>query len=318
MTQTLSLSLRPATLESYIGNPSVTAAIKAQLAQRVPVAILLTGDPGCGKTTLSKIIARMVNEGLEESDLDIQELNGSADNGIDQIRELIDQSKYRPFTGRRVVIINEAQGLTSAAKQALLDPMESKSDSTLWIFTSMADRMDKDEKLDKAFRRRCTHYKLQPMSELEVRALVQRAAENSTNQYDTSTFIAHIIKSKIGAPGEILAAWELYSSGTPLASCVTSAAHNADYREIANSVLKGDWTRTRELLSTISNSDSRGLRSIVAGYLRGALLKSDAGPRADALATCLVGLGSVQFEDGVAFGVLVGLLQKACKQLGGR
>jgi replication-associated recombination protein RarA len=318
MTQVLSLALRPQTIDAVIGNTTVTAAIKAQLAGRIPVGIWLSGDPGCGKTTLSKIIARMVNVGIEESQLDIQEINGQSENGIDKVRELIEQSKYRPFSGRRVVIVNEAHGLTSASKNALLDPLESKNESTLWIFTSMSDRMDKDEKLDKALRRRLTHYALKPMTELEVRALVQRASENTSAQLDTTSFITLMVKSKIGSAGEILAAWELYASGIPLASCITSAAHNSDYRDIASAVLRGDWDKTRGLLAGIPNADSRGLRSMVSGYLRSALLKTEAGAKADALAVCLVGLGSVQFEDGVAFGVLCGLLQKTCRQMGGR
>lgn len=317
MTQTLNLSLRPQSLDSFIGNPATTAAIKTQLAERIPVGIWLSGDPGTGKTTLSKIIARMVNAGIEESQLDIQEINGQSENGIDRVRELIEQSKYRPFSGRRVVIINEAHGLTSASKNALLDPLESKNESTLWIFTSMSDRMDKDEKLDKALRRRLTHYALKPMSELEVRALVQRASENTSAQLDTSSFITLMVKSKIGSAGEILAAWELYASGIPLASCITQAAYNADYRDIASSVLKGDWERTRTLLAGIPNADSRGLRSMVAGYLRSALLKSDMSARTDHIATCISGLGAANFESGLDHAVLVATLYKCTRQLGG-
>jgi DNA polymerase-3 subunit gamma/tau len=314
-----SVALRPASLDSFIGNPSITAAIAKQLSERIPVAILLTGEPGVGKTTLSKIIARMVNPGFEETDLDIKEVNGSSDNGIDAIRDLIEQSRYRPLSGhRRVIIVNEAQGLTSAAKQALLDRIESTDETTLWIFTSMALKLDKDDKLDKAFRRRCVHYSLKLMSELEIRALVQRAAENTKSTQDTAAFITHVVRSRVGSPGEILAAWELYSSGTPLADCITAASYNADYRDIASAVLRGDWNVTRGMLEKIPLSDSRGLRAMVSGYLRSALLKSEAGAKADALSSCMVGLGSVQFEDGVAHAVLCSLLYKCCKQLGGK
>lgn len=318
MTTPLSISLRPSTIDAIIGNSAITSAIKNQINERIPVGIWLSGDPGTGKTTLSKIIARMVNAGIDESQLDIQEINGQSENGIDRVRELIEQSKFRPFSGRRVVIINEAHGLTSASKNALLDPLESKNESTLWIFTSMSDRMDKDEKLDKALRRRLTHYALKPMSELEVRALVQRASENTSAQLDTSSFISLMVKSEIGSAGEILAAWELYASGIPLAGCFTSAAYNADYREIAQATLRGDWEKTRTLLANVATGDSRGLRTIVAGYLRSELLRTSSCPRLDAVATCIAGLGNSNFEQGLDHSVLCSLLYKTCRQLGGK
>jgi len=316
MTQPLSLSLRPTTLDAFIGNSAVTSALKKQLSERIPTAILLSAPPGFGKTSLSKIIARMANPDIEEEKIDLTEVNGSSENGIDGIRVLIDQAKYRPFSGRRVIVINEAQGLTSAAKQALLDPLESTDGSNLWIFTSMAEKMDKDDKLDKAFRRRCVHYVLKPMTEPEIRALVQRAAENSTLEFDTTTFVQHIITSKIGSPGEIIAAWEKYSSGTPLKDCLIDANYQAEYRDIALSVVNGDWNKCRALLQNVQTGDSRALRSIVSGFLGSALVKQDVGPKADAIATCLMGLGAA-FEDGIAWGMTRAAFYKCAKAIAG-
>src|SRR5882757_8588798 len=185
MSQTLSLSLRPSTLDSFIGNESVTASIKKQLEERVPVAILLSGQPGAGKTTLARIITNIVNPGVENPDA--ENINGASDNGIDRIRELIQGAAYCPFSGqRKVIVIDEAHQLTGAAQQALLIPTEIDNASTLWIFTS-----SNPDKLDKALRSRCVHYALKPMGEAATRALVQRAAENTGTEYDSTMFIAH-------------------------------------------------------------------------------------------------------------------------------
>lgn len=312
MSQTLSLSLRPSTLESYIGNPGVVEAVKNQLSSRVPAAILLSGAPGVGKTTMARIIAKMVNPGEDEPS--VENINGASDNGIDRIRELIEGASYCPLSGqRKVVVIDEAHQLTNSAQQALLIPTEpDKSYTTLWIFTS-----SNPDKMDKALRSRCVHYALKPMGEIEIRALVQRAAENTESQFDTTSFIALMVKSRVGSPREILMAWELYSSGTPLVQCVTSAEHQAEYVDIARAVVKGDWNACRTLLSQIPTADSRALRSIVSGFLRSALIKTEPGTKAAALATCVVGMGSSSFEDGLSWSATVGLFYKTCAAISG-
>ncbi len=311
MSQTLSLSLRPASLDSFIGNTSVTASIKKQLAERVPAAILLSGQPGTGKTTLARIIASLVNPGVE--DLDVENINGASDNGIDRIRELITGAAYCPFSGqKKVVVIDEAHQLTGAAQQALLIPTETDNTSTLWVFTS-----SNPDKLDKALRSRCVHYALKPMGEAETRALVQRAVENTGSEYDSTTFVAHMVKSRIGSPREILMAWERYSSGTPLAQCVSASEHNAEYMEIASAIISGDWNKTRTLLQPIQVADAKALRTIVAGRLRQSLLQMEAGAKAAAVATCVVGLGNANFEEGIAYSTAVGLFYKTTMAIAG-
>lgn len=314
MTQTLSLNLRPATLESFIGNPNVTASIHKQLSERVPVAILISGIPGAGKTTLARIISRIVNPGVDNPD--VENINGGADNGVDKVRALIEGAAYCPFSGqKKVVIIDEAHALTGAAQQALLIPCELDDSSTLWIFTS-----SNPDKLDKALKSRCVHYALKPMGEVETRALVQRAAENTGSEYDTTTFIAHMVTSQITSPRDILMCWERYASGTPLKDCRTGEMQEPIYADIAKAVLKGDWNRTRGYLEQLKIADFRGLRAVLSHFLKTALLNEQIGVRADTLSEALMGMlqyGGGSYEDGIAYSGLVGIMYRCCKKLKG-
>jgi len=119
----------------------------------------------------------------------------------------------------------------------------------------------------------------------------------------------------VRAPREILGAVDQYLSGVPLEDCIHGSEHEPLYKDVAGAVLRGDWAKASGLLGQIKTADSRGLIAITSAFLRGELLKNPIGAKADALATCLVGLDSTGFADGVAYGAVTGLLYKTAKSI---
>ena len=102
---------------------TITNAIKLG---KTPNAYLLTGIRGVGKTTCARILARKINqEGyddpLEDFAFNVFELDAASNNSVDDIRNLIDQVRIPPQTGKyKVYIIDEVHMLSSAAFNAFL------------------------------------------------------------------------------------------------------------------------------------------------------------------------------------------------------
>lgn len=310
----LSIDLRPRELSEVVGHESVKAAIQKQIESgAIPRAFMFSGPAGLGKTTLANIVARMIQKDVAEDEpLDVTELNSADTNGVDDIRQLISQCAYRPFNGsRKVLILNECQMLTVQAQNVLLAPFEAEDSSTVFILTTTDPA-----KIIQPLQDRCKHFRLKPLSkDVEFHDLIERASAHLNVPYpspEADAFIETAMAARIGSPRVLLQSFEKLVSGIPLKDCFTSDTHEPMYRDVAASVVRGDWNTCRNLLSQIPTADSRALRSIVSGFLRSALLKCESGPKGAAIANCVVGLGSASFEDGLAYSATCGLFFKTC------
>ena len=111
----LALDLRPSEIGQMIGQESLKKAVKSFAEKdNWPNVVLLYGPPGTGKTTAAEIIARLV----QPEDAYIHNINGSAENKVEDARFWEEQAQSIPFNGRRrVFILNEFQMLTANAQQ---------------------------------------------------------------------------------------------------------------------------------------------------------------------------------------------------------
>ena len=146
---------RPRTFEEVVEQESVVTILKNAVTQnRVAHAYLFSGTRGTGKTTLAKIFARAVNclhpvDGnpcneceicrgiLNGTILDVSEIDAASNNGVDNIRAIIEDSVYASSVARyRVYIIDEVHMLSSGAFNALLKTLEEPPENVIFILAT--------------------------------------------------------------------------------------------------------------------------------------------------------------------------------------
>ena len=146
---------RPKGFADFVGQPHVVRTLKNAVAgNRVAHAYLFCGPRGTGKTTAAKILARAVNcaspkDGDPCGDcpscrriaggisLDVQEIDGASNRGIDEVRDLREKVRFAPAEGRyRVYIIDEVHMLTGEAFNALLKTLEEPPPQVIFIFAT--------------------------------------------------------------------------------------------------------------------------------------------------------------------------------------
>ncbi len=146
---------RPQTFEEVVGQPHVTRTLQNAIRlDRIAHAYLFTGARGVGKTSIARILAKALNcekgpapspcgqcsncrEIAQGNSVDVLEIDGASNRGIDNIRELRETVRYRPAKGRyKVYIIDEVHMLTTEAFNALLKTLEEPPSHVVFIFAT--------------------------------------------------------------------------------------------------------------------------------------------------------------------------------------
>ena len=182
---------RPQTFEDLVGQPHVaTTLTRALEAKRVAQAYLFTGQRGVGKTSAARILAKCLNcdtgpaaaacnrcasctQITQGSSLDVIEIDGASNRGIDEIRSLRETVPFAPTSGSfRIYIIDEVHMLTAEAFNALLKTLEEPPAHVKFIFATTAVA-----KVPSTILSRCQRFDFRRLEAATIVAALKRIAK---------------------------------------------------------------------------------------------------------------------------------------------
>ena len=188
---------RPSTFDEVAGQNHIVKTLKNALATRkLAHAYLFAGPRGTGKTTMAKLLAKALNcdEGIgcqcnecknckaiiDGTHPDVIELDAASNNGVDEIRELIDKVKYGTILGRyKVYIIDEVHMLSTGAFNALLKTLEEPPEHVIFILATT-----EPHKILPTILSRCQRYDFNKLSDTDIKNRLREVLEKENIAYN--------------------------------------------------------------------------------------------------------------------------------------
>lgn len=310
MDKILSLSFRPQKLSELVGLPKLANAIRGHhKSKRMPPAWMFSGETGCGKTTIARILAMSLQCDHDDfgepcqkchsrrSQFDIMEINASEIKGVQDIGQLATSSTYapRPPSKARVYILDECQQISTAAQNLLLKYFEDCPKTTFWIICTTDPH-----KMLRTLRNRCVVYRLAGLSPDGVSQLVQTAvtATGGNDERNIDALTEVLLENGIFSPRLVLIAVEKYLAGaSPVEAVKSEIDAGADTLKLCRALVQGDWNKVQKQLKNMSAEDTRSLIYQICGYLKPMVIQPRVTKSASDAASAILKLTQLQYLD---------------------
>lgn len=269
MYQVLYRKYRPKVFSDVYGQDHVTSTLKNEIKNgRISHAYLFTGSRGTGKTTCAKILAKAVNcehsidgepcnecdvcKGLDNGSIfDVVEIDAASNNGVDNIRELRDETNYAPGRCKyRVYIIDEVHMLSTGAFNALLKTLEEPPAHVIFILATT-----EVHKLPATILSRCQRFDFKRIQSetMAVRLNEVAKSENIDLKSDAATLIARIADGALRDGLSILdqCAGRSKTVTAELVSDVAGLAGKEALYKLSSCISSGDSSSAMSIISEL-------------------------------------------------------------------
>ncbi|GHP59484.1 DNA polymerase III subunit gamma/tau [Helicobacter pylori] len=293
--QVLALKYRPKHFSELVGQESVAKTLSLALDnQRLANAYLFSGLRGSGKTSSSRIFARalMCEEGpkavpcdtctqcqsaLNNHHIDIIEMDGASNRGIDDVRNLIEQTRYKPSFGRyKIFIIDEVHMFTTEAFNALLKTLEEPPSHVKFLLAT-TDAL----KLPATILSRTQHFRFKKIPENSVISHLKTILEKEQVSYETSALekLAHSGQGSLRDTITLLEQAINYCDNAITESKVAEmlgAIDRSVLEDFFQSLINQDEARLQERYAILENYETESVLEEMMLFLKAKLLSPDA------------------------------------------
>ncbi len=292
--QVLALKYRPKHFSELVGQESVAKTLSLALDnQRLANAYLFSGLRGSGKTSSSRIFARALmcetgpkavpcdtciqcQSALNNHHIDIIEMDGASNRGIDDVRNLIEQTRYKPSFGRyKIFIIDEVHMFTTEAFNALLKTLEEPPSHVKFLLAT-TDAL----KLPATILSRTQHFRFKKIPENSVISHLKTILEKEQVSYESSALekLAHSGQGSLRDTITLLEQAINYCDNAITESKVAEmlgAIDRSVLEDFFQSLINQDEARLQECYAILENYETEGVLEEMMLFLKAKLLSPD-------------------------------------------
>ncbi|NPA73184.1 MAG: DNA polymerase III subunit gamma/tau [Epsilonproteobacteria bacterium] len=295
MSEVLALKYRPKTFEELIGQDSIAQVLTGALnGNRLSHAYLFSGLRGSGKTSTARIFAKALvcdngptakpceecencKAANENRHIDIIEMDAASSRKIDDIRDLIEQTKYKPTMARyKIFIIDEVHMLTKEAFNALLKTLEEPPEYIKFILAT-TDPL----KLPATILSRTQHFRFKRISEKNIKHHLEYILDKEGIRYESEA-LDMLSRSGNGSLRDTLTLLDqaiIYAKGyiqTTVIANMLGLIDPAYLDKIFDTVLNGDKKRLLDIIKELEEYESEVVIDEMIAYLKNSFFMEDA------------------------------------------